>query len=166
MLLFDVDFTAELWESTSAASWMFVSLPARIADDIDERIPARGGFGSIGVAATIGGTTWDTSIFPDKKLGTFVLPVKRQVRDVEGVSLGDKVSVRLRIEVDRTVYPSGRSSSSFISCLASTSRMLSLEGIWSNGGGACDEAIGTPISLKNSGWWTTGAYRARRRPGL
>ncbi|HEU4319773.1 MAG TPA: DUF1905 domain-containing protein [Acidimicrobiia bacterium] len=97
---FEVDFTADLWESKSEAAWVFVSVPAGIADEIDERIPSRGGFGSIRVGATIGGTNWDTSIFPDKKLGTFVLPVKRQVRGAEGVTVGDEVSIRLRFEVD------------------------------------------------------------------
>jgi len=96
----DVEFSADLWESSSDGAWVFVSVPAGTADDIDERVPSRRGFGSIRVRATIGGTTWDTSIFPDKKRGTFVLPVRRQVRDAEGVAVGDEVSVGLRIEID------------------------------------------------------------------
>jgi len=99
-MLMEVDFVADLWESSSDAAWVFVSVPAAIADDIEERVPSRGGFGSIRVHATIGDTTWATSIFPDKKRGTFVLPVKKQVRDAEGVGVGAEAAVRLRIEID------------------------------------------------------------------
>jgi hypothetical protein len=57
----------------------------------------RSGWGSIRVEATIGGSTWKTSIFPDSKSGTFLLPVKAQVRKQEGISAGDRV--RLTIEI-------------------------------------------------------------------
>jgi hypothetical protein len=45
------------------------------------------------VAARIGGTSWRTSVFPDTKRGTYVLPVKQPVRRAEGVSAGDVVTV-------------------------------------------------------------------------
>jgi hypothetical protein len=37
-------FEAELWEYDGAGSWVFVSLPTDIADEIAELAPARGGF--------------------------------------------------------------------------------------------------------------------------
>jgi SOS-response transcriptional repressor LexA len=44
---------------------------------------------------SIGATEWRTSVFPDSKLGTFLLPVKREVRVTEGLEEGDMVLVRL-----------------------------------------------------------------------
>ena len=94
------EFEAELWEATAEGAWVFVSLPVAVADEIDESVPAKAGFGSVKVQARIGDTTWGTSVFPDKKRQTFILPVKKQVRRAEQVGIGDVVSIRLRIAVD------------------------------------------------------------------
>ena len=45
----------------------------------------RRGFGSIPVIVKLGKTEWKTSIFPDSKSGTFLLPLKAQVRKKEEV---------------------------------------------------------------------------------
>jgi hypothetical protein len=88
-------FTADLWEWESRANWFFVTLPADIGDEIQELpIPPRG-FGSVPVRARIGSSGFDTSIFPSE--GSFVLPVKREVRVREGLELGDAVAVELEV---------------------------------------------------------------------
>lgn len=91
-------FTAELWEWEAQASWFFVSLPESVADDIDEQFGhTAAGFGSIKVKVAVGATRWATSIFPDSKRGTFVLPVKKAVRVAEGLEVGDPVEIELHI---------------------------------------------------------------------
>ncbi|MEU6581542.1 DUF1905 domain-containing protein [Nocardia sp. NPDC046763] len=91
-------FTAELWEWEAQASWHFVSLPESVADEIEERFGhTAGGFGSVKVKVVVGGSRWSTSIFPDGKRGTYVLPVKKAVRVAEGLSAGDPVEVELQI---------------------------------------------------------------------
>jgi hypothetical protein len=88
-------FTAELWEWKSRASWFFVTLPMDAAADIrDLPMPPRG-FGSVPVHARIGASEFDTSIFPSDD--SFVLPVKRAVRDREGLERGDPVDVELEV---------------------------------------------------------------------
>ena len=83
---------------TGQGAWHFVTLPKDVADEIDELVgPDRRGFGSVRVVATIGATTWSTSIFPDTSAQSFVLPVKRAVRVAEGVEDGDLVEVRLAL---------------------------------------------------------------------
>lgn len=97
-----VEFDAELWAAATAASWVFVSLPVDVAGDVRaaavEREPTA--FGSVRVEVTLGGSTWRTSVFPDARRGTFVLPVKAAVRRIEGVDVGDSVRVGLRVLPD------------------------------------------------------------------
>jgi hypothetical protein len=95
-----VEFAAEvwLWDARRMDTWTFVSLPA----DESERIShaaggVRRGFGSLRVRATVGLTTWTTSIFPDKERGTFVLPVKRAVRKAQHLDVGDTAKVAVEI---------------------------------------------------------------------
>ena len=77
-------------------AWVFVSLPQELSDAIrSEPRPPRPGFGSIRVRVSIGGSTWQTSIFPEKNGGQYVLPVKKAVRVAEGVEVGDAVVVGL-----------------------------------------------------------------------
>ncbi len=91
----DVTFEAPLWRWEGESAWHFVSLPEDVADEIEDSPVARGGFGSVRVEVRIGTTSWTTSLFPDTKRGTFLLPVKRKVRDVERIGEGDTVTVHL-----------------------------------------------------------------------
>jgi hypothetical protein len=45
------------------------------------------------VRVTVGGSTWGTSIFPDSAPGCYVLPLKRAVRQAEGLEAGNVVTV-------------------------------------------------------------------------
>lgn len=95
----ELRFEAELWQHDGAGGWHFVTVPLAVADEIRERAPEGRGFGSRRVTASLGGSTWSTSVFPDSASGSFLLPVKQQVRRANGVEAGDVVSVVLRVEV-------------------------------------------------------------------
>ena len=90
-------FTAELfrWDD-EGPSWRFIRVPAELADDV-RMVAETGGFGSVKVAATVGGTSWSTSLFPEKATDSYLLPVKKQVRDAEGLDDGDLVTVELML---------------------------------------------------------------------
>jgi hypothetical protein len=93
-------FEAELWEwdARRADSWVFVSLPADASDDIRElAAEPRRGFGSVRVRVTIGVTSWKTSIFPDGAREAYVLPLKRAVRQAEGLGVGDTCTVTVEL---------------------------------------------------------------------
>jgi hypothetical protein len=91
-------FTASLWRHPGADGWHFVSVPSETSDDLaDLGEGIRRGFGSLRVSVTVGSTTWRTSIFPDRKNGTYLLPMKRSVRDAENLNPGDGVPVRLEL---------------------------------------------------------------------
>ena len=101
-------FTAEVWEHDGPAAWYFVSLPEDLSDEIDERHGHEAaGFGSLRVDVRIGGTDWSTSVFPDTKRGTFLLPIKKPVRRAEDLDDGTPVIVELRV-VDPDVSSSAR----------------------------------------------------------
>jgi hypothetical protein len=91
-------FTAELWRWDARDAWFFVSLPVDVADELEDQAGTRKGFGSIRVTVEIGSSRWSTSVFPDSKQGTFVLPIKRAVREREGLAEGDRVRIRLAAE--------------------------------------------------------------------
>lgn len=89
------EFDAELWLHDSG-SWHFVSVPEDIADDIEAMFGHRAaGFGSLRVDVTVGSSTWQTSVFPDTKRATYVLPVKKAVRTAERFEVGANARVRL-----------------------------------------------------------------------
>ena len=66
---------------------------------VGSRIEKRAGFGSVRVQATIGQTTWATSIFPDTKSSSYLLPVKAAVRREAGIEEGDAVAARITTSV-------------------------------------------------------------------
>lgn len=84
-----------LWDE---GSWHFARVPVEVADEIDDEvIGPRRGFGSLKVRARIGDTEWTTSIFPEKRPQGrgYLLPVKKAVRDAEGILTDDVVRVQL-----------------------------------------------------------------------
>jgi hypothetical protein len=89
---------AEVWRHTGAAAWHFVPLPHELADEIRARVAgAPSPFGMARVQATIGTTTWSTSLYADTKRASFLLPIKSDVRRRERIADGDTVEIRLRL---------------------------------------------------------------------
>ncbi len=93
-------FSSELYLWKDDGSWVFADVPVDVSDEITEIVPDRRGFGSVPVGVRIGGTEWQTSVFPDSTRECFVLPVKKVVRQAESVDVGDRVEVELTIRID------------------------------------------------------------------
>jgi hypothetical protein len=92
------EFDSELWLWKADAAWHFLTVPADISDEIAERTREQPrGFGSVKARVRIGATTWSTSVFPDTERGAYVLPVKREVRDAEGLAAGSRAHVLLEL---------------------------------------------------------------------
>jgi hypothetical protein len=87
-------FDAELWASESVGTWVFLTLPPEVSDDVRLLSGPPTGFGAVRVEVTLGTSTWRTSVFPDKARG-YVLPVKSAVRRREDLELGDRVLISL-----------------------------------------------------------------------
>jgi len=94
-----IRFSAEVWLFPGKAAWHFITVPVEHADELRHRAAVtKRGFGSLKVEATIGSTTWSTSVFPDRSSGTYLLPVKRAVRIAERITEDDSVKVTLSFD--------------------------------------------------------------------
>lgn len=97
----EIKFKSKLWiwKGEAPASWYFITLPAEYYNDLKSFSSSRTktGFGSIRVEATIGKSTWKTSIFPSKELGSYLLPIKKIVRTSESLKADDLVSLKIKI---------------------------------------------------------------------
>lgn len=92
----EFEFTGAVVEWRGPAPFFFVRLPVEVAEEIaDEAARLTYGWGVIPVSATIGGTTFTTSLFP--RDGGYLLPLKVAVRRAE--SLGDSGDVRVTLRV-------------------------------------------------------------------
>lgn len=58
------------------------------------------GFGSLKVQATIGTTNWDTSIFPHSESNSYILPLKKSVRQEQDIDVDSKIEIELIVKVD------------------------------------------------------------------
>ncbi|MCD9152852.1 DUF1905 domain-containing protein [Aeromicrobium duanguangcaii] len=92
------EFAADLWLWRENGAWHFITVPPDVSDEIEDLAGPRGGFGSVKVEATVGGTTWRTSLFPSTEQRSFVMPVKRAVRVAESCGAGDRIRVRLSLQ--------------------------------------------------------------------
>lgn len=80
------------------ANWHFVTLTKKYGAEIKEKFGVHAkGFGSIPVTVTIGNTTWNTSIFPDKRVGSYLLPLKAKVRKIEDIEEGETVTFSIEV---------------------------------------------------------------------
>jgi hypothetical protein len=99
--------TAKLWiwsSERAPASWHFLSIGGEAAEALHGlalmrrlEFGRKRGWGAMKAKARIGETEWETSIFPEKDSGGWLLPVKAAVRKAEGLVAGDEVRVMLSV---------------------------------------------------------------------
>ena len=88
-----------VWLYPGKVGWYFITIPKKTTEEIDYFFShVKRGWGSLPVKVTTGKTSWQTSIFPDKKTGTYFLPLKAVVRTKEKVSEKDLVIFSIEIE--------------------------------------------------------------------
>ena len=98
-MLAKFQFKAKIWLYDGHAAWHFLTVDSKTSKAIKStQNGPRRGWGSIRVTAEIGKTTWETSIFPDKK-EVYLLPIKSVVRKKENISAGDTITCTLIIEI-------------------------------------------------------------------
>ncbi len=95
----DMSFTfeAEIWLYSGKGAWHFLTLPEEVAGTIRMFGGRRRGFGQLPVMATIGKTRFSSSIFPDSRSGSYLLPLKAEIRRKEKLAAGDRVAVSMTV---------------------------------------------------------------------
>ena len=100
-----ITHTGPLWRWTTPAApaaWHFITIDGAAGEALSATALMRRmeglsrGFGSLKVAATIGETTFKTSVFPSKESG-WLLPIKASVRKAERLTEGDAVALVLEV---------------------------------------------------------------------
>jgi Domain of unknown function (DUF1905) len=88
----------EVWLYPGDAGWHFVTLPPDVADEIRARPAGTArAFGSVPVRATLGATSWTTSLFADRKSSSYLLPLNAATRRRERIGPGDAVAVAIEL---------------------------------------------------------------------
>lgn len=91
-------FKSKLWLYPGPTPWHFLSLPKKESQELMKLFHGMtAGFGSLPVSVTIGKMKWKTSIFPDRKNGEYMLPIKKEIRTKEDITDGDIVNYTLTI---------------------------------------------------------------------
>ena len=94
-------FKSEVWKYKfeGATAWHFVTLPKDVSTEIKFLSTGKAAaWGSLRVAAQIGKTKWNTSLFPDSRSACYVLPVKADVRKAEKLKDGTAVTCAITRE--------------------------------------------------------------------
>jgi hypothetical protein len=90
-----------LWQGSDGASakgsWYFLTIDGETAQAIRAQAVNAAAWGSVYVEATIGATTWRTSLFPSKQAGGWLLPLKAAVRKAEKIVDGSMVEAVLAL---------------------------------------------------------------------
>ena len=92
-----------VWQSgygkDQSGAWRFTRLPENISAKIKElqKGKLRRGWGAVYTKAKIKKTEWQTSIFPDRRSATYLLPLKKEVRYEENLYDGIDINVSLEI---------------------------------------------------------------------
>lgn len=95
MSKYSCTFSAKVWVYPGVGGWHFVYLPKRDAAELVKIKTKKVGFGFIPVTATVGTTSWKTTVFPSKQEKTYLLAIKAAVRKNEQIVEGDMVRVAL-----------------------------------------------------------------------
>ena len=90
------EFSASLWRYDSPAGWHFVSLPKTLSVEIREHYKwQEEGWGRMKVVAGIGKTTWDTAIWFDTKMDTYILPIKAEIRKKLKLNINSSIDLEI-----------------------------------------------------------------------
>ena len=91
-------FTASVWQHPSTGGWYFVSLPNELSQEIREHFGWKEeGWGRLKGKAKVFKSFWDTAIWYDTKLNTYILPLKAVIRKKEKIEIGNILDVEIII---------------------------------------------------------------------
>lgn len=92
-------FKSKVWLWHGENPWHFISVDKKVSEKIKKTQEGklRRGWGAVKVKVLIGKSIWETSIFPDKRTNSYLLPLKAMVRKKENIFADDEVKVSLEL---------------------------------------------------------------------
>ena len=82
------EFNATPWKYNGPGGWIFVSLPNHISKEIRNTFKnEEAGWGRLKAIAKSGNTEWQTAIWFDTKMNTYILPLKSEIRKKEMIDM-------------------------------------------------------------------------------
>ena len=94
----EIEFTGRVIEWRGPAPYYYLPLPEEAAEDVHEvAAMATYGWGVNPVAARIGETEFETSLFP--KDGSYLLPLKDAVRKPQQITVGDEITAEMAVRL-------------------------------------------------------------------
>jgi hypothetical protein len=94
---FDYKITAKVWKYEGKGAWFFVTIPKTEGDQMKEEYGKKRGWGSVPITVRVGTSVWATSIFPDTKTATYLLPLKADIRKRQNIHENDDIEVECRV---------------------------------------------------------------------
>jgi hypothetical protein len=90
------EFTAPVWKHSATGGWYFVSLPIELSREIRQNIKwQEEGWGRMKAKAKNKEILWDTAIWYDTKLKTYILPLKAEIRQKEKIEIGKILDIEI-----------------------------------------------------------------------
>jgi len=92
----ELKISGEVWYWRGPSPFYFVTVPKKQGEKIKEIASlVTYGWGGNPCYRKVGNSEWTTSLFP--KDGTYVVPIKKVVREKEAIEVGDTVKITLEI---------------------------------------------------------------------
>ncbi|WP_127716754.1 DUF1905 domain-containing protein [Halobacteriovorax sp. HLS] len=100
--IFNFSFKGKLWKDKGKGAWHFITVSKKLSREIrNVHKDSEEGWGRLKTKATIGNTTWKTSIWFDTKADAYLFPVNALTRKKEALVEGSTVEVCLEFSLDK-----------------------------------------------------------------
>ncbi|WP_044639058.1 DUF1905 domain-containing protein [Siansivirga zeaxanthinifaciens] len=91
-------FSAKMWQHQATGGWYFVSLPKTFSKEIRGNLKwQEQGWGRMKAFAEIDQLKWETAIWFDTKLDTYILPIKAAIRKKRNLEIHQTMEITLFI---------------------------------------------------------------------
>lgn len=92
------EFITKIWQYAGQGGWHFVSLPHELAKEIRDNLKSEEeGWGRLKATAKIGNSEWETAIWFDTKMDTYLLPLKAEIRNKEKLETDKSIKTNIWI---------------------------------------------------------------------
>ena len=90
------EYSTKMWKHDSPGAWHFVSLPKHVSKEIRGNFKwQEEGWGRLKAQAQIGELKWETAIWFDTKMDTYLLPIKSEIRKKSKLQLNQEFDMKI-----------------------------------------------------------------------